>query len=66
MVTTPKIAECLTQASIFNTFGGNPMASAVGMAVLEVNIFVHYHKVTSVTTFLLSRSLKKKNSKKIL
>lgn len=36
VVTTPKIAECLTQALHFNTFGGNPMASAVGLAVLEV------------------------------
>lgn len=38
VVTTQKIAESLTQASIFNTFGGNPLASAVGIAVLEVNI----------------------------
>lgn len=36
VVTTPKIAECLGQALHFNTFGGNPMASAVGMAVLDV------------------------------
>lgn len=36
VVTTPKIAECLTQASHFNTFGGNPLACAAGLAVLEV------------------------------
>lgn len=36
VVTTPKIAACLGDALHFNTFGGNPMASAVGMAVLEV------------------------------
>jgi alanine-glyoxylate transaminase/(R)-3-amino-2-methylpropionate-pyruvate transaminase len=36
VVTTPKIAQSLTNASHFNTFGGNPMASAVGKAVLEV------------------------------
>ncbi|KAJ6621570.1 Alanine--glyoxylate aminotransferase 2, mitochondrial [Pseudolycoriella hygida] len=36
VVTTPEIAESLTQASIFNTFGGNPLASAVGIAVLDV------------------------------
>ncbi|OXA47066.1 alanine--glyoxylate aminotransferase 2, mitochondrial [Folsomia candida] len=36
VVTTPKIAQSLANASHFNTFGGNPMASAVGKAVLEV------------------------------
>lgn len=38
VVTTPSIAKCLTQALHFNTFGGNPMASAVGLEVLRVNI----------------------------
>jgi len=36
VVTTPDIASKLGQALHFNTFGGNPMASAVGMAVLDV------------------------------
>lgn len=36
VVTTQKIADCLGQALHFNTFGGNPMASAVGLAVLDV------------------------------
>jgi len=36
VVTTPAIAEALTQALHFNTFGGNPVASAVGLAVLDV------------------------------
>ena len=36
VVTTPEIASKLSQALHFNTFGGNPMASAVGLAVLEV------------------------------
>ena len=36
VVTTPEIAAKLGQALHFNTFGGNPMASAVGLAVLEV------------------------------
>jgi len=36
VVTTPEIASKLGQALHFNTFGGNPMASAVGMAVLDV------------------------------
>lgn len=36
VVTTKKIAEVLGQALHFNTYGGNPLASTVGMAVLDV------------------------------
>jgi len=36
VVTTPEIASHLGQALHFNTFGGNPMASAVGLSVLDV------------------------------
>jgi alanine-glyoxylate transaminase / (R)-3-amino-2-methylpropionate-pyruvate transaminase len=36
VVTTPKIAEALTGRIHFNTFGGNPVSCAAGMAVLEV------------------------------
>ncbi|KAL0375417.1 UNVERIFIED_CONTAM: Alanine--glyoxylate aminotransferase 23, mitochondrial [Sesamum radiatum] len=36
VVTTPKIAEVLTQRSYFNTFGGNPVCTAAGLAVLRV------------------------------
>ena len=36
VVTTPKIAEVLSKRIHFNTFGGNPVVSAVGKAVLEV------------------------------
>lgn len=36
VVTTPEIAESLGLALHFNTYGGNPMASAVGIAVLDV------------------------------
>lgn len=36
VVTTPEIAATLAQANYFNTFGGNPIASAVGSAVLDV------------------------------
>ena len=36
VVTTPKIAAVLTQKVHFNTFGGNPVVSAIGQAVLEV------------------------------
>jgi alanine-glyoxylate transaminase/(R)-3-amino-2-methylpropionate-pyruvate transaminase len=36
VVTTPKIAATMTQKIHFNTFGGNPIVSAIGKAVLEV------------------------------
>lgn len=36
VVTTPEIAQCLTQRIHFNTFGGNPICCAIGQAVLEV------------------------------
>ena len=36
VVTTPKIAQSLVGKIHFNTFGGNPVVSAMGKAVLEV------------------------------
>ncbi|KAJ6811565.1 alanine--glyoxylate aminotransferase 2-like protein 3, mitochondrial-like [Iris pallida] len=36
VVTTPEIAEVLTRRSYFNTFGGNPVCTAGGLAVLRV------------------------------
>lgn len=36
MVTTPEIARVLTQRCYFNTFGGNPVCTAAGHAVLKV------------------------------
>jgi alanine-glyoxylate transaminase / (R)-3-amino-2-methylpropionate-pyruvate transaminase len=36
VVTTPRIAAALSQRIHFNTFGGNPVVSAQGKAVLEV------------------------------
>lgn len=36
VVTTAKIAQSLTGRVHFNTFGGNPVVSAIGKAVLEV------------------------------
>jgi len=39
VVTTPEIAASLTEALHFNTFGGNPLACAVGSAVLDVITF---------------------------
>ncbi|KAF2306513.1 hypothetical protein GH714_018890 [Hevea brasiliensis] len=35
VVTTPEIAEILTRRSYFNTFGGNPVCTAAGLAVLN-------------------------------
>lgn len=37
VVTSQKISQVLTQALHFNTFGGNPLACAVGMAVMDVS-----------------------------
>lgn len=36
VITTPEIAEVLTHRSYFNTFGGNPVCTAGGLAVLKV------------------------------
>ncbi|KAK8663627.1 hypothetical protein V6N13_083436 [Hibiscus sabdariffa] len=36
VVTTPEIAAVLTRRSYFNTFGGNPVCTAAGLAVLKV------------------------------
>ena len=36
VVTTKEIAQCLTEAIHFNTFGGNPVSCAQGLATLEV------------------------------
>ncbi|KAL8531326.1 hypothetical protein ACS0TY_008086 [Phlomoides rotata] len=36
VVTTPEIANVLTHRSYFNTFGGNPVCTAAGHAVLKV------------------------------
>src|SRR5437763_14195484 len=36
VITTPKIAAVMAQKVHFNTFGGNPVVSAIGKAVLEV------------------------------
>lgn len=38
VVTTKEIAAAHMRAVYFNTFGGNPLASAVGRAVIEVNL----------------------------
>lgn len=35
-MTTPRVAEVLARRSYFNTFGGNPVCTAAGLAVLRV------------------------------
>ena len=37
VVTTPAIASTMSKALHFNTFGGNPIACAVGISVLDVS-----------------------------
>ncbi|KAI2805524.1 alanine--glyoxylate aminotransferase 2 [Blomia tropicalis] len=36
VVTTQSVAQTLSKASYFNTFGGNPMASVIGSTVLDI------------------------------
>ncbi|WOL14786.1 alanine-glyoxylate aminotransferase [Canna indica] len=36
VITTPEIAQVLTRRNYFNTFGGNPVCTAGGLAVLRV------------------------------
>jgi len=49
VVTTHKIAQSLVGKVHFNTFGGNPVVTAMGKAVLEVierdNLQTHAHKL---------------------
>ena len=49
VVTTPEIADTMTKALHFNTYGGNPLASAVGSAVLDVSRGIHI-ALCSITT----------------
>lgn len=37
VATTAEVAESLTKAAHFNTYGGNPIASTVGSTVLDVS-----------------------------
>ena len=36
VVATPEIASVMAQKTYFNTFGGNPVCTAAGLAVLKV------------------------------
>lgn len=69
MVTTPEIAKVLKFAYYFSTFGGNPVCSAAGLAVLNViekdKLQQNAHVVGS---YLKDRlySLKEKHESKLL
>ena len=43
------IAKSLTGALHFNTFGGNPMACAVGSAVVDVSLYIHTYLHASIS-----------------
>lgn len=51
VVTTPEIANNLNKALHFNTFGGNPMASAVGLSVLNVGFKINSFKYDIINSF---------------
>lgn len=69
VVTTPEIAQVLTYRSYFNTFGGNPVCTAGGHAVLKVlekeKLQENAHVVGS---YLIDRlkSLQAKHESKVL
>ncbi|GLJ29910.1 hypothetical protein SUGI_0591320 [Cryptomeria japonica] len=56
VVTTPEIANVMTQRIQFNTFGGNPVCSAGGLAVLNVlDKEKRQEHCASVGSYLLER-----------
>jgi alanine-glyoxylate transaminase/(R)-3-amino-2-methylpropionate-pyruvate transaminase len=67
VVTTPEIAKTLTQKVHFNTYGGNPISSAIGSAVLDVikneNIQQRAHELG---THLLTRLRKLQQNHSVL
>ena len=68
MVTTPEIANVLTRRNYFNTFGGNPVCTAAGHAVLKViereNLQENAHVVGSYLKERLT-ALKDKHESKL-
>lgn len=46
VVTTPEVAQSMTKAFHFNTYGGNALGSAVGMAVLKTILEENVQKVS--------------------
>ena len=54
VVTTAEIAQSLSAATHFNTFGGNPLACAIGSAVLDVSptLTPYFNCVFSLLIFI--------------
>lgn len=48
VATTPEIASVMGRALHFNTYGGNPLACAVGSAVLDVSLTSHLQEDLSL------------------
>ncbi|KAK6778297.1 hypothetical protein RDI58_025015 [Solanum bulbocastanum] len=67
VVTTPEIAEVLCHSNYFNTFGGNPVCTSAGLAVLRViekeNLQENAHVVGS---YLKERLMAIKNKHEIV
>ncbi|KAL2337633.1 hypothetical protein Fmac_012079 [Flemingia macrophylla] len=57
VVTTPEIAEVLTRRSYFNTFAGNPVCTAAGLAVLKVIEKEHLQQNAHMVGFYLKERL---------
>ncbi|XP_031572240.1 alanine--glyoxylate aminotransferase 2, mitochondrial-like [Actinia tenebrosa] len=59
VITTPEISASFAQSVYFNTYGGNPVASAVGKAVLEaIDSDKLQENCNVVGTYLLEEALK--------
>lgn len=56
VVTTSAIVESLKQARYFNTFGGNPVSCAAGLAVLNVSESNQHFVFSFVTTICFTLS----------
>ena len=63
VVTTPAIAQTLTQRIHFNTFGGNPVSCAIGKAVLEVIDREHLQQASRERGAQLLQGLEKLKAK---
>lgn len=62
VITTQEIANTLTLASYFNTFGGNPMASAIGSTVLDIiESEKLQHKSKQLGSFLMKNLARLRN-----
>ena len=56
VVTTPEIASTMSKAFHFNTYGGNPVACAVGSAVLDVSVKCTFESLQNRVNKLYARA----------